>query len=551
MIAAFRQVFASADLRRMLVSTAVTYVAQWAWLAMLSVLAYERGGGAALAAIFVLRLVPGAVLNPVLSAMTGRHRRERVLVVLILVVAAVYAVAAVVTALEAPLALTFVLVSVEGLASTVLKPTRNAILPWLSVSPRDLAAANSVTALCEVGSVLVGPVFAGLVLRYGHPAAGLAALALLLVVNVALNDARLGGATPRDTSRARPREALRSVLGGLTAVARDRHLTVVLGLLTLSSATLGGLNVLLTAASISLLGMGRSGPPTFMAAIGLGGLIGGVAALAALGRRRLAHVYGAGLVLMGAPVVVIGLYPAVGSAVLLSIIGGVGYAAAIAAGTTFVHRLASHERLGSVLVMKSSLHAISSALGAAVAPPLIEALGERATLGLIGAALPVATALLGRRLGEADRAAVTLDHELAVLARVAIFAPLELPIRTRLASALRRAEIEPDATVLREGDPGEDFFIVGQGRFEVTIDEVPVRELGVGDHFGEIALLRNVPRSATVKALERGLLWRLGRDDFLEALTGNPAAARLAEEVTTERLRVTPIDPDATPPPRA
>ncbi len=96
--------------------------------------------------------------------------------------------------------------------------------------------------------------------------------------------------------------------------------------------------------------------------------------------------------------------------------------------------------------------------------------------------------------------------------------------------------------MIRQGERGDDFFIVESGSFDVLTDGRSVGSLGEGDTFGEIALLFDSPRTATVRAEEDGRVWRLDRESFLAALTGNPECEALARAVAAERSPI--IEPE-------
>ncbi len=187
-------------------------------------------------------------------------------------------------------------------------------------------------------------------------------------------------------------------------------------------------------------------------------------------------------------------------------------------------------------------------LGAILAPLLIDGIGIRWSLVVTGAFLPALAALTWRQLLAID-AGSRPPAELDLLARIPIFSPLPLPSLERLAARLEPAVAAAGAEVVRQGDPGDRFYVVETGRLSVTVDGARIGELGAGDFFGEIALLRDVPRTATVAAEDDSRLWTLGREEFLAAVTGNPPSARAADAVVGARLAGRA--PDAPPAPSA
>jgi CRP-like cAMP-binding protein len=171
-----------------------------------------------------------------------------------------------------------------------------------------------------------------------------------------------------------------------------------------------------------------------------------------------------------------------------------------------------------------------------IAPLLLDWVGIRWSLVITGAVLPVLAALTWRGLLEIDAEARAPGPELELLERVPLFAPLPGPALERLASQLETVQVAAGTNVITQGEPGDRFYVVAEGRLDVVVDGNPTRSLGPGDSFGEIALLRDVPRTATVTATTDARLYALAREAFLEAVTSNPPSARAADAVVGARL---------------
>jgi CRP-like cAMP-binding protein len=135
-----------------------------------------------------------------------------------------------------------------------------------------------------------------------------------------------------------------------------------------------------------------------------------------------------------------------------------------------------------------------------------------------------------------DHASIVPHRELALLRGVPLFAPLTLVVVERLARAMVAGRHAAGESVVSQGEAGDAYFVVGDGRATVTIDGEPVRELGPGDGFGEIALLEDRPRTASVVADGPLETFALPRDAFLEAVTGSPVSARVAAQLVADRL---------------
>ena len=107
-----------------------------------------------------------------------------------------------------------------------------------------------------------------------------------------------------------------------------------------------------------------------------------------------------------------------------------------------------------------------------------------------------------------------------------------------LASASERRRVAAGEVIVTEGDPAQEFFVIVEGEVEVTHDGAVLRREGVGEVFGEIGLIRDVPRTATVTAVTDVVLLVLGRRPFLETVSGTLDSLRAAEDLAWRRLAV-------------
>jgi hypothetical protein len=246
------------------------------------------------------------------------------------------------------------------------------------------------------------------------------------------------------------------------------------------------------------------------------------------------------VILTGAPFLVIAGWTQTAVALVLLALVGIGDTVSDVAGMTLLQRITPADVLARVFGVFTTLVLLTLAVGAVIAPGVIHLLGTRATLVVVGAALPVLVVLLWRRLSQLDRTAVVPERQLELLGALALFSPLPPPELERLAAALVPLQLAAGADVVREGESGDRFFVIDSGRAAVETQGEEIRELGPGDFFGEIALLRDVPRTATVRALEPLRLYALERDDFVATVTGYAPSADAAETVIAARL-ATPV----------
>jgi hypothetical protein len=232
--------------------------------------------------------------------------------------------------------------------------------------------------------------------------------------------------------------------------------------------------------------------------------------------------------------VVLGIHPATALAFVLFVIAGAARTVVDVAGRTLLQRVARPDVLARIFGVLEGLSMAGLAIGSLLTPALIAALGARTAIVCLGCVLPIAAVLTGRRLLVIDRTATVPVVELGLLRSLPLFAPLGAPQLEALARALVPVPCERGECVVREGDPGDCFYVVADGELAVSAGRVLRR----GDCFGEIALLRDVPRTATVTAATEVRLYSLAREPFLEAVTGHPATRMEAERIVAERLAV-------------
>ena len=253
--------------------------------------------------------------------------------------------------------------------------------------------------------------------------------------------------------------------------------------------------------------------------------------------RRLSPAFLLGIVLIGVPLMAIGVWQELAVAVVALALMGVGSSLVDVAGLTLVQRAVPDDVLARVFGVIQMLWLASIGIGAAVVPVLISWLGVDTAFIAVGALLPILVVLLGRQVARIDaEAAAPEAEELRILASVPIFAPLPGGSLEHVAGRLVPLRLEPGTVIVREGDSGDRFYIVAEGEVDVTQSGAPLTGLGPGGYFGEIALLRDVSRTATVTARTSVVLYALDRDDFLAAVTGHPQSAEAAETVMAARL---------------
>ncbi|MFF2488225.1 MFS transporter [Microbacterium sp. NPDC058062] len=548
-VGAFSSNWRNANLRRAELSFLGAWTAEWAFTVALGIVAYNDGGALALGLVGLLRMLPSAVLAPVLSPFADRGRRERVLVVVSVLRGAATAVAAIVVAISGPIAVIYALAVLSTIAATLFRPAHSALLPTLCRTGHELASANVVRGLLDSVATLVGPLLAAIVLAFSDVsivfavAAAASLWAALLLFRVRYD------APPRPPAP-RP-DLVKEAIEGLHAVGRSRDLQLILGLAAAQSLTRGALTVFSVVVAIELLGMGESGAGALMAAVGVGAVVGSLAASLLVGTGRLGAWFAVGVALWGLPIALVGVFPQQAAALFLLSFVGVGNALIDLAGFTLIGRLAPDAVMARVFGVLESLVAISIGVGSILASGVIAWIGVEAALVVIGLVCPVLALASWWRLRRLDRSVDALDLEVSLLQQVPMFQPLPLPSIEQLARGLEPVEVAAGTPVFTQGDVGDRYYVIERGTADVIGDGRVVATLGEGEGFGEIALLRRTRRTATVSAHTALRLKALASERFTAVVLGYaPSAQAAATSVDRQLDRFAPGEPIDEPRPR-
>jgi MFS family permease len=531
---AFSAVFHNRNLRLVELSWAGTVCAYWIYVVTLGLYAYERGGAAAVGLVGLLRVFPSVVAAPFGSVLGDRYRRERVVVAINVARSVTIVTAAAAAAVGAPAGVVYGLASVMGLLQSVFRPTQSALLPLLSRTPEELTASNLVLTTIESVGIFAGPAIGGVLIAFASTQVvfaitGVAFLAAaLLLVGVKVERTAL--------PRAAPKSFLSEAFAGFGTVAHDARLRLIISLYGMQTFVAGAVNVLIVVLALETLGLGKGGIGFLTSAIGIGGLLGGFAALGIVARPRLASAFGVGLMLVGLPVAAVGLLPYTGSTAVALAVVGLGTTIVDVAGVTLLQRSTPDAVLTRVMGVTQSVFVGTLGLGAIVVPVLIDAIGDRWALVAIGLPVAAASAIAFPRFRRLDEETALEPAHVSLLRAVPIFTPLPVAIVDQLARDATTVELPAATQIVTEGETGDAFYVIAEGEVEVAVDGRPLQALHAGDGFGEIALLRDVPRTATVTSTSPVELLAITRDEFLAAVTGNPESAAAAHAIAAARL---------------
>jgi MFS family permease len=536
-LSAFRAVFANPNLRRVELAWAGSETGKWMYVVGIAVFANAEGGAAAVGLVALIRVFPAAVIAPFAAVLSDRFRRERVMLFADLTRAAALVCAALVVAFSLPAGIVYVLAGVVTILSTTFRPAQSALLPTISGSPEELTAANVVmSTIASIGS-FAGPALGGVLIATTSVEAVFSVTAVTFLLS-AFQVARIRAEAPPASKREREADErlAAEAFAGFSTILAEPKLRLLTGLYCAQTVVAGALGVLIVVASIKLLGLGNSGVGYLTSAFGIGGLIGAALTVALVARQKLASDFAIGTLLWGIPLILIGLFPSSAAALVLIAFIGIGDTLVEVAAPTLLQRAVPDEVLGRVFGAVESLIIGAMGIGAILAPPLVYWIGVRGALIATGSLLPALGLLFWHRLGAIDAAYALPARQLALLREIPIFAPLPPAQTERLARELIPVHAAAGDTVVREGEAGDRFYLVDSGELEVTVEGKSVRTLGPGDHFGEIALLRDVPRTATVSAVGEVDLYALERDEFIAAVTGHAPSVEAADAVISQRL---------------
>jgi MFS family permease len=527
--------FGNRDLALLGIARAGTSFASWCFAIALGVYGFEFGGAVAVGVVALVRLLPGALASPFTGLLGDRFPRRSVLFGSGMAITVVLAAASTAAAMGSSAGVVAVLAGIFTVANSGYVPAEAALLPALARSPQELSAANVTHSAMDNVGFLVASLTTGVLLAVSSPAVVFAvAAAVALITTIGLTwierDERPAYAADGEISGLMRQSAL-----GFRTLMEHPGLRLIGAMLVVIVFYEGTIDVMVVIVALDLLHLGHGSVGYLNAAWGIGALFGGAVLSLLVDRGRLAVGLAAGSAIVGVATVLPAAWPAAAAAYVAWLAIGLGYTEVEVAAKTLLQRLGSDETLSRVVGSLESARLAAMALGSISASIFSELLGIRGALLLLAALLPLLVLLCWARLRAFEVGAPVAEEQFQLLRGNTIFAPLPVATLERITHDLVPVKAPPGEEVITQGDPGDRFYLIEEGQVEVFEDGVFRRNEGPGECFGEIALLRDVPRTATVRTTAATTLLALERDQFITAVTGHRRSHQVAHTVVDDR----------------
>ena len=551
-----KSVFVNRNLRRMQLAFAGSLIGNWAFTTAVSVWAYGEGGAKAVGIYYSIRLAVMALATPFVSTLADKYPRKRVMIYSDLYSAVLVVLATVCLYADTSALPIYVLAVVTAFGGSAFRAAQGAITPQLADTTEQLTASNGTASTLESLAIFVGPAIATGLLAVADVEivfllnVASFAWSMLMVAGIHVSRAEEESekaAEPESLGEALAEAAeeeveqaegfLRETSAGFRAIRRDKDLLVTVVEGSAQTVVAGALAVIPLVIAVEILNTGAKGVGLLDSVMGLGAIVGGIFAIARATKHKLGQDLIVGVFLWSFPLVVITIWPTPIAA--FAVMAVLGFANPVVDVNVFtvIQRLTPDAVLGRVFGAFETCLIGTMAVGSAIAPLMLHLWGLRATVGVLGVVIGLIAVLGYPRMRSLDRR-LEAPAGLPLLRAIPMFAPLNPVTLDHLARVLDRVEVVAGDVIVHEGDESDLFYVIESGRVQVTAaDGQVLREEGPGDYFGEIGLLRDVPRTATITAMEPTLLLALEREEFLDAVTGQGESRRLAEDVVTRRLR--------------
>ncbi len=513
-------------------------VAEWGALIGLLVYAYERGGETAVGIASLVTTAPYLLLASPLARLVERFPPALVRTGALLTMAGGFGGAGLIALLAGPLwtAVACTTVGVAGYAS--IRSAGAVVLPAIARTSRELTTTNVWIGHMQSASTLAGPLLATVLLALGGPGVSLLGCGACALAGGALNavDIRHGPA-PHRRDDARGRSAGRRVLSTVVTpftetrrVARRPGARGPLAVELAQSALVGAFDIIIVVIALDRLDLGDSGAGVLTSLFGAGALLSILIADRLARRPRLAPAMLVCLAVLAVTCATLGVSITLVAACIVLPISGLVRSLLDLFTAVLLQRSAPPSDLAAVFGALETTSGAGLLVGSVLAQVLIGVWGVEEALVGMAIAFSVVLALAWRALRIADDTADVPVVAMSLLRRLPLFAPLPTITLESVARSVVELPTQRGDVVIRQGDPGDRFYAIVDGTFDVSISGRHARNLTRGEGFGEVALLAAVPRTATVTSAGEGLVLAVERDPFLLAITGHTPARHAAWE---------------------
>ncbi|HEY8684585.1 MAG TPA: MFS transporter [Chloroflexota bacterium] len=518
----------------------VSSTGDWFYTIALSVViyGYSHGNTVYVGLLWIVRLIPGLVLGPFAGALADRMGYRRAMIAADLGRGLITAVLALALnqsdwPIIYPLAFTFTTFG------NLFAPASVAIIPSLVRVPSERLAANAAFMEADSIAMILGSALGGIIAEQGFISQMLWIEAATFVVSLmTLWGLRLGTPLTGDESEGEEEaEDSIGVVAGFRLLATRPLLVFAALIMAVPELASGADTVWVVPFSEKVLHLGNGGIGYLYAALGIGCLLGGVVATALGGTIRLDQLLGGSVALGGVALALFGSWHVAAAALFFFLVVGLAETLEFVAFETLLQQAVPESMIGQASGSMDSLFVNMMLIGTVLSGPLV--IWPGLTASLVG--LGVLTVVITGGASFYLRAQLAGQPEPAVLAQIPAFAGLTLGVREWAIRRMVREQFPKDAIIIRQGDEGDKFYTIAKGlvRVEITSNgRSMTTELGPGSFFGEIALLQQVPRTATVRALKPVTLYSMSREDFEELRSRSGDLNRSLLEAAASRMEV-------------
>ena len=530
---ALTDVFANRDLARLVFAWGAFTFAGWAFVIALSVYAFEHDGIWAVGIAAAARQLAGALASPFSGLIGDRFSRRLVLAVSALLGAVILGICAFAVDAHWPSGIVYALGAVSTVAVSPYIPAEGALLPQAARTPQELSAANVAHNQASNLGFLTASLITGVLMgAVGLGSAFVAAAAAGSLASLLLFTLRKD-APPRYEPDETASGMVRELVLGRDAVHGDRKLRLLENVMSVNDLIEGAANVMAVIIVLDLLGKGEGTVGYLHASWAIGALIAGGALAVLVRHGNLTAAIATGCLITGTAFALPGVWPSLAIAYISFALVGYGYASVKVTARTLMQRLGDPETLARAIAFLETNRLLAMAVGSLAAPALVELIGIRPALFVFGGLVAGVALVRWHALRVFEIGAPVSERHYELMRGSSIFAPLPVDTLEGVTHALVEVEADAGQEVTTQGDRGDRFYMIEDGEVEVFEDGVFKRRQGEGQCFGEIALIRDVPRTATVRATRTTRLVALPRHRFVEAVAGHRRSSHTADVVAS------------------